>query len=212
MKRGLAATCMINIFVFCFFFQPDELLAMTKYTVKPGDTLWEISKKNQVRLKTLLNLNQHIYQPELIFPGQTIFLPDQEQQKVHVEEGYQQTLLTLINSERRKQNLKPLAIQADLNSIAEKKAKDMLIHKYVKHKSPTYGNPKDMLETFNFPFKKVEENIGAGSKSPEEMYTTWINSQVNRNNMLSKQATFIGIGFAEGGLHQNYWTLLIVEN
>lgn len=212
MKDHAVVILFICTLVTGLFYHANHSLALEMYRIKPGDTMWNISQEQNVDFHVLLNLNKQIIQPELIYPGQSIYLPDDhfnltKQTQIDV----QLKLLTLVNTEREKHNLQPLSLHSKLNLLAEKKAMDMLIHKYVTHKSPTYGNPTDMLETFHFPCKRVFENIGAGPKTADEMFETWMNTQVNRNNVLTDQATYIGVGYAIGGLHQYYWTLLIVE-
>ncbi len=174
--------------------------------------MWKISLQNEVDFNALLRINKHIAHPELIYPGQTIFLPGQANIKQQLQTDYQKKMLLLINNERHKLNLSPLSFHPELSQIAEIKSKDMLIHKYVAHKSPTYGNPTDMLETFNVQVKSIQETVGAGPSTSQEMFETWLNSQENRRYILSKQATTIGVGCAKGGLHQYYWTLLIADN
>ncbi|MFZ5644408.1 MAG: LysM peptidoglycan-binding domain-containing protein [Bacillota bacterium] len=46
-----------------------------KYIVKPGDTLWSISKRHGITVEKILSLNQNIRNPEVIMPGQVIRLP-----------------------------------------------------------------------------------------------------------------------------------------
>lgn len=45
------------------------------YTVKQGDTLWDISQRNGVTLKDVVDANPQIKDPDLILPGQEINLP-----------------------------------------------------------------------------------------------------------------------------------------
>jgi spore coat assembly protein SafA len=45
------------------------------YVVQPGDTLSEIARRFGVDLTTLINANPQIANPDLIFPGQIIFVP-----------------------------------------------------------------------------------------------------------------------------------------
>jgi spore coat assembly protein SafA len=45
------------------------------YTVKPGDTLWEISRKTRVPLDVLIAANPQIKNPDLIRPGDKICIP-----------------------------------------------------------------------------------------------------------------------------------------
>lgn len=198
------------ILVILSLFFTESLYAISKYKVKQGDTLWKISMKHEIPLNTLLMINQQLENPELIYPGQFIFIPDKKRkQSLKME---QEKLLLYMNDERRKRGLRPFIIDPALSEIAEKKSLDMLVHQYVAHTSPTYGNPTHMLETFRIPNKKAFENIGAGPNSSKEMFQTWMNSQVNRSHILEKNAIRAGLGYAKGGLHGNYWTLIIIEN
>ena len=48
------------------------------YTVKPGDTMWEIAKHFNVPLDQLLAANPGIKNPDLIYPGQIFTVPVRE--------------------------------------------------------------------------------------------------------------------------------------
>ncbi|WP_353096291.1 LysM peptidoglycan-binding domain-containing protein [Tissierella praeacuta] len=55
--------------------QKVQLKASTKtYTVKKGDTMWAIAKKNKMSLKQLVAKNPQIKNPNLIYPGNKINL------------------------------------------------------------------------------------------------------------------------------------------
>jgi len=45
------------------------------YSVRSGDTLWDIAKAHGVSLSSLIAANPQIRNPDLIFPGQTVHLP-----------------------------------------------------------------------------------------------------------------------------------------
>lgn len=47
----------------------------TLYTVQSGDTLFEIARRNNITLASLLAANPQITNPNLIFPGQEICIP-----------------------------------------------------------------------------------------------------------------------------------------
>lgn len=45
-------------------------------SVQPGDTIWDLAGNNGVEFQDMLRLNQdHIIQPGLIFPGDTVYIP-----------------------------------------------------------------------------------------------------------------------------------------
>jgi spore coat assembly protein SafA len=45
------------------------------YTVKSGDTLWDISKRHGVNLNDVIKANPQIKNPDLIYPGQSVNIP-----------------------------------------------------------------------------------------------------------------------------------------
>lgn len=45
------------------------------YTVRPGDTLWDLARQHGVSLQALIAANPQIANPDLIHPGQSIHLP-----------------------------------------------------------------------------------------------------------------------------------------
>ncbi len=53
-----------------------EGLCLKKYVIRPGDTMYSISKKTGVRLPLLLASNPHITNPDQITPGMTIVVPE----------------------------------------------------------------------------------------------------------------------------------------
>ncbi|HHY36172.1 MAG TPA: L,D-transpeptidase family protein [Firmicutes bacterium] len=45
------------------------------YYVRPGDSLWSIARSNGTTVEELLRLNPGVKSPDLIYPGQRIWLP-----------------------------------------------------------------------------------------------------------------------------------------
>jgi spore coat assembly protein SafA len=62
---------------------PDDIIPITGpgeslYIVRPGDVMWRIALDHDVTLAELIQLNPHIVNPNLIFPGQRIVIPEEE--------------------------------------------------------------------------------------------------------------------------------------
>lgn len=55
--------------------QPVSCSGGALYTVKSGDTMFEIAKRNQLSLSALIAANPQISNPDRIFPGQVICIP-----------------------------------------------------------------------------------------------------------------------------------------
>ncbi|BAC12903.1 hypothetical conserved protein [Oceanobacillus iheyensis HTE831] len=62
----------------------NEAHASSKYTVQTGDVLSEISKEHNVSVATLIEFNTFITDPDIIFAGQSITIPDAKGEKFTV--------------------------------------------------------------------------------------------------------------------------------
>jgi len=111
----------------------------------------------------------------------------------------------LVNLERRKAGLKPLAIHAGTAKASRLKAMDMSKKGYFDHTSPTYGSPFNLLRLQKVPFRTAGENIAMGQRSPESVMQGWMNSEGHRSNILNPSFTSIGVGYYNG-----YWVQLFI--
>ncbi|MFD3257841.1 CAP domain-containing protein [Paenibacillus lentus] len=109
-------------------------------------------------------------------------------------------VVDLVNKERSKAGLKPLATQADLTKVAAAKAADMRQNGYFDHQSPTYGSPFDMMKQFGVTYRYAGENIAKGQRTPAEVMNAWMNSEGHRQNIMNANFTNIGVAYDNG-----YW-------
>lgn len=105
-------------------------------------------------------------------------------------------LLDLINQERAKSNIAPLAADSELMKVARTKANDMTKNNYFSHYSPTYGSPFDMMRQFGITFKAAAENI-AGNSTVEGAVTSWMKSEGHKNNIMNGNYSYTGIGVSK---------------
>ncbi len=119
-------------------------------------------------------------------------------------------VLELVNKERAKQNLSPLKLNTELTKVAQLKSEDMKNKNYFNHTSPTYGSPFDMMKQFGISYKNAGENIAKGQKTAEAVVTAWMNSEGHRKNILNKNFTDMGLGFAKSG-STPYWTQMFIQ-
>lgn len=113
-------------------------------------------------------------------------------------EAEEQQMLELINAERVKAGLKPLAVDLPLARVAEIKSRDMVDNNYFSHESPTYGSPFEMMDQFGIRYRSAGENI-ACNRSVEAAHKALMESKGHRENILGSQFTHIGIGIVDGG-------------
>jgi|Deesub1362A_J573_1020465.scaffolds.fasta_scaffold00112_26 uncharacterized YkwD family protein len=128
----------------------------------------------------------------------------------HAMTAYEAKVVELVNAERARYGLKPLAVDLQLAKVARLKSEDMRDQRYFSHTSPTYGSPFAMMRRFGITYRMAGENIAAGQRTPEEVLRGWMNSPGHRANILNANFTHIGVGHAVGGSYGNYWTQMFI--
>lgn len=178
-----------------------EVGAQTTYTVKSGDSMWKISVKYETGISEILAKNPQIKNPNLIYPGQKLTIPNPSSVK-----AFEDQVVKLVNAERSKRGLQTLKSNWELARVARYKSQDMINKKYFSHTSPTYGSPFKMMESFGIRFSAAGENIAYGQNTPAEVMNSWMNSPGHRANILSPSYTTIGCGLAKTSSGVCYWT------
>jgi uncharacterized YkwD family protein/spore coat assembly protein SafA len=202
--KKLLLTCLL--FFLAITSIPNISFAQQVYTVQPGDSLWKIAVRYQVGISEIIQANPQFKNPNLIYPGQKVNIPDLSGTK-----SIESQVITLTNQERAKNGLKPLTANWELSRVARYKAMDMRDKNYFSHTSPTYGDPFTMMRNFGIAFTAAAENIAAGQSTPQAVVQAWMNSPGHRANILSTTYTEIGVGYARGGSYQYYWSQMFIK-
>ena len=165
---------------------------------------WENSTKTAIltnKTEDNKTTNQVVQQPivEEITPVQTEEINNssnkteetltEEQIRVMEEE-----VIRLVNEERAKYGLQPLEISEKLMETSREKAEDMSDNKYFSHISPKYGKATNILNSKGINFGWFGENIAKGQTTANEVIEAWMNSQGHKENILSSNAKYIGVG------------------
>lgn len=174
------------------------------YIVKPNDSMWKIAVKHQIGLSEIIHANPQIKNPNLIYPGQKLTVPNIDDIKKMENE-----VIRLVNVERTKRGLAPLTANWELSRVARYKSQDMKTNGYFSHNSPTYGSPFQMMQHFGIIYKTAGENIAMGQKTPAEVMQAWMNSKGHRDNILNPNFKEIGVGIAKDG--NVYWTQMFIS-
>lgn len=175
----------------------------SEYTVQKGDSLWKIAKKYEIGLSEIIEANPQISNPDLIYPGQIINIPEKDQAVL----DYENEVIRLVNAERTSRGLAALESDWELCRIARYKSQDMHDKNYFSHTSPTYGSPFDMIKAFGLSYRSAGENIAKGQTTPQAVVNAWMNSSGHRANILNSSFTRIGVGYVADG---NYWTQMFI--
>jgi uncharacterized protein YkwD len=111
----------------------------------------------------------------------------------------------LMNSERRKQGVPPLATDAVLARASRVHSTDMVKRSYFAHDSPDGRTVVDRLRAARYIPKggrwTVGENLAWGSGplgSPRAIVQAWIDSPGHRKNLLSPRYSAVGLGIVHG--------------
>ncbi len=100
-----------------------------------------------------------------------------------------------------------LSANAALTTAARLHSKDMVDNDYFDHNSLDGASPWDRMYAAGYDAQAIGENIAAGNAEAEATFSQWVNSDGHCRNMMSDQATEIGIGYADGGgRYGAYWT------
>ena len=177
--------------------------ASLSHTVVPGDTMWKLAVQYQVGTSEIIQANQQIANPDLIYPGQILSIP-QLDSKVS---SFESEVIRLVNEIRVENGLSPLTENWELSRVARYKSQDMKDKGYFSHNSPTYGTPFQMIRAFGLSYRTAGENIAMGYTTPEAVVNGWMNSSGHRANILNASYTQIGVGYVAQG---NYWTQMFI--
>lgn len=178
----------------------------TTYTVKSGDSLWKIAVKYEIGISELIKANSQIKNPNLIYAGQKINIPQESSLK-----SFEDEVVRLINIERTNRGIPALQSHWELSRVARYKSQDMIDKNYFSHTSPTYGSPFTMMQSFGLKFSSGAENIAYGQRTAKEVVSAWMNSPGHRENILSRSYTHTGVGAAKKANGTLYWTQMFMK-
>ena len=173
------------------------------HTVAQGDTMWKLAVKYQIGTDEIISANPQITNPDLIYPGQILNIPQISDAVL----SYENEVIRLVNEIRTENGLKPLTANWELSRIARYKSEDMYNNRYFDHTSPIYGTPFQMIRDFGLSYRSAGENIAYGYGTPTAVVNGWMNSSGHRANILNASYTQIGVGYCVNG---NYWTQMFI--
>jgi uncharacterized protein YkwD len=163
------------------------IMAADRYGGKMKSTLDEVSKQ-AVKFMTI--------EPD---SNQSLSLnikPDPT--KLQIDEKGEQEMIDLVNQERAKISVGPLAINVHIRDVARVYARKMYTEGYFAHKDPDGHDVGDRLTAALIPFSIAGENL-AFAPDVQAAHVGLMNSPGHRRNVLDAQFRHIGIGIIDGG-------------
>ncbi len=201
MKKTIIALLTCIILAGSFSIIPSA--AGVTHTVVKGDSLWKIAVKYEVGVSEIIKANPQFENPNLIYPGQTVYIPTLDKSVT----SFEQQVVDLVNKIRRENGLSELKMNWELSRVARYKSQDMSDNRYFSHTSPTYGSPFEMIRSFGISYRTAGENIAMGYQTPQAVVNGWMNSSGHRANILNASFTQIGVGYVQNG---SYWTQMFI--
>lgn len=107
-------------------------------------------------------------------------------------------LLQMLNAERTRHGLRPLAADPELTLVARAHSRDMLARGYFSHASPDRRDPFDRMRDAHVPFLTAGENL-AFAPDLTAAHESLMNSAGHRANILRAQFGRVGIGVEDAG-------------
>ncbi len=116
-------------------------------------------------------------------------------------------LLKLTNAERKRAGLPALKLSSPLGQAAQKHAENMARKNYFSHTSLNGSSVGDRVKAQGYQYSYVGENIAAGKTTSAKTIQQWMNSSGHRKNILKRDYTEIGFGYAynEKSKYKHYW-------
>jgi uncharacterized protein YkwD len=112
-----------------------------------------------------------------------------------------------VNRNRRIGGLAPLVASRVLSKAAHLHARDMVRQRFFDHVDPQGRGPEDRVAIFDRAHRYVliGENIAAGYPDAAGACEGWMHSAGHRANVLGRDYTALGTGFARGGEYGRYY-------
>jgi uncharacterized protein YkwD len=106
---------------------------------------------------------------------------------------YKAEVIRLVNIEREKAGVKPIAFLDELNEPADVRARETKI--LFSHTRPGGTEWHTVFNNYSLEYEKSGENLAYGFKKPEALIKAWMGSDSHKKNILNPDYEYIGIGY-----------------
>ena len=131
-------------------------------------------------------------------------------------DGFQEQVLAsrfleAVNVVRAREGLPEVMYSAELNGAAFTHALDMSVQKRPWHFGSDRSSPVTRAEQAGFEGRLIGENISEAFDTPLETLGRWLERDSTRRNILSADATRIGLGWHQDPDGRIWWVMLIAS-
>lgn len=113
----------------------------------------------------------------------------------------------LVNAERKRQGLAPLAYSSRLDRMARIQSQNMAHFHKMAHTLPGASLPTlgSRATYVGYPFGRLTENVAEMYPSPESVVQAWMNSSGHRHNILDADVVETGIAISRSDAGGTYY-------
>jgi uncharacterized protein YkwD len=125
---------------------------------------------------------------------------------------FEEETLALVNQEREKKSLPPLAMNNHLVAAARAHSADMACRNYFSHQGSDGSTSFERMESNGYKMSYAGENIYAGPEqfnTPTQAVRHWMNSPSHRASILNPDYTEAGVGYYyfKPAVYDGYFTI-----
>jgi uncharacterized protein YkwD len=121
------------------------------------------------------------------------------------DHAYEQRVLDLVNRERARYGLAPLAYERRLDTAAERHNQQQVATRMMAHAGIGDGTPGDRVRAAGWN-GAWGENVATGQLSPEQVVAEWMASPGHRRNILDPNFRHLGVAYSVASDGRSYWT------
>lgn len=107
--------------------------------------------------------------------------------------SYVEQVVALVNEERAKEGLSPVALDSQISAAAQVRAKEAA--QSFSHTRPNGSSCFTALKEAGISYRGAGENIAYGQATPSAVMQDWMNSSGHRANIMNAKYTKIGVGY-----------------
>ena len=117
----------------------------------------------------------------------------------------------LVNSFRAQNGLGPVSVNSAVVEAARYQAVAMASRDVLSHE--VAGDFTTRMNNAGFTYALATENVGAADRSVADSINAWIRSPHHRENMLMREAKYMGMirASAPGSRYRTYWALILTS-
>ncbi len=120
--------------------------------------------------------------------------------------AFEAEVVTLVNQERAKIDCPAVTVDDRLTAAARAHSADMAARDYFSHTTPEGVDFATRITNAGYRWSGAAENIAKGQRTPQEVMTSWMNSDGHKANILNCGYKNLGVGVAADSSGTLLWT------